>query len=151
MEINGRSFSRAFANVTNSWNWRKLNIYRIYPVEFEMWPALCKFPILFSAVKCNCQFIYRFKIGTFQSWFYAVLSVFCQFAKRLKIRILKCCSGWTSQFFGIYIYIYIYTAIFTSLSFSIRTLGSCRNGVLNIMAKTMRGFFILAKLQARKF
>ena len=45
----------------------------------------------------------------------------------------------------------IYIAIFASWPFAIRIIGSCRNGVLKIMAKTMRGFFILAKLQAGCF
>ena len=45
----------------------------IHHVKFEMWAALCKFPILFSAVRPKLghdfsQFIYRFNIGTFDSW-----------------------------------------------------------------------------------
>ena len=40
-------------------------------VKFEMWSALCKFPILFSTVRLklgkNSQFIYRFKIEAFKS------------------------------------------------------------------------------------
>ena len=46
--------------------------YLILHVKFEMCPALSKFPILFSTVKLklghNSQFIYKFKIGTFESW-----------------------------------------------------------------------------------
>ena len=47
--------------------------YLIHHIKVEMWPALCKFSILFSAVKLKLghnfsQFIYRFKIGTFESW-----------------------------------------------------------------------------------
>ena len=47
--------------------------YLNHHVKVEMWPALCKFPILFSALKFKLvhnfsQFIYRFKIGSFESW-----------------------------------------------------------------------------------
>ena len=47
--------------------------YLIHHVKFEMLPALCKFPILFSTKKLKLghkfsQFLYRFKIGTFESW-----------------------------------------------------------------------------------
>ena len=47
--------------------------YLIHHVKVEICPALSKFPILFSAVKCKLrcrfsQFIYIFKIGTFDSW-----------------------------------------------------------------------------------
>ena len=47
--------------------------YLVHYIKFEMWPALCKFPILFSAVKLKLrpnfsQFIYRFEIGTCESW-----------------------------------------------------------------------------------
>ena len=43
----------------------------IHHVNVEMWPALCKFPILFSAMKFKLrdnfsQFINIFKIGTFE-------------------------------------------------------------------------------------
>ena len=45
--------------------------YLIHYVKFEIWPALCKFPISFSTGKLklrdNSRFIYRFKIGTFKS------------------------------------------------------------------------------------
>ena len=46
--------------------------YLIHHVKVDMWPALCKFPILFSAVKFNLvhnffQFINRFKIVSFES------------------------------------------------------------------------------------
>ena len=49
--------------------------YLIHHVKVEMFPVLCKFPILFSAVKFKLrqnfsQFIYIFKIGTFDSWTY---------------------------------------------------------------------------------
>ena len=45
--------------------------YLIYHVKVEIWPALCKIPILFSAVKFKFghnfyQFIYTFK--SFESW-----------------------------------------------------------------------------------
>ena len=60
----------------------------MHHVKFEMWPALCKLPILFSTVKLklghNSQFTYRFKIETFESWSLAVLPSFSQFTKRLK-------------------------------------------------------------------
>ena len=41
--------------------------------KFEMWPILCKFPILFSVVKLKLghyfsQFIHRFQSWTFQCW-----------------------------------------------------------------------------------
>ena len=47
--------------------------YLIHHNKVEMWPALCRFPILFSAVKVNLghkfsQFIYSFKTRTFESW-----------------------------------------------------------------------------------
>ena len=47
--------------------------YLNHHVKVEMWPALYKFPALFSAVKFKLvhnfsQFIYRFKIGSFESW-----------------------------------------------------------------------------------
>ena len=43
--------------------------YLIHHVKVEMWPALCKFPILFSAIKLKLrhnfsQVINMFKIGT---------------------------------------------------------------------------------------
>ena len=46
--------------------------YLIHHVKVDMWPAVCKFPILFSAVKFNLvhnffQFINRFKIVSFES------------------------------------------------------------------------------------
>ena len=47
--------------------------YLMHHVKFEMWAAMCKFPILFSTVKLklrhNSQFNYKFKIETFESWF----------------------------------------------------------------------------------
>ena len=68
--------------------------YLIHHVKFEMWPALCKFPILFSTVKLqlrhNSQFFHRFKIGTFESYSLAVISSFSQFTKKLKIGIFEC-------------------------------------------------------------
>ena len=50
--------------------------YLIRHIKVEMWPALCTFPILFSAVKLKfrhnfSQFIYISKIGTFGSCTYA--------------------------------------------------------------------------------
>ena len=45
--------------------------YLIHPVEVEIWAALCKFPILFSAIKLKLkhnisQVVNMFKIGTFK-------------------------------------------------------------------------------------
>ena len=86
----------------NSWDCKKWNIYHIHQGKFEMWPTLCKFPILFSTVKLklgrNSQLICRFKIGTFESWSQAVFPSFSQFTERLTIGIFECCSGRTSQF-----------------------------------------------------
>ena len=47
--------------------------YLYHHIKFKMWLALCKSSILFSAVKLKLwykfsQFIYRFRIGTFESW-----------------------------------------------------------------------------------
>ena len=47
--------------------------YLIHYVKVQMWPALCKFSILFSAMKFKLrynfsQFIYIFKTQTFDSW-----------------------------------------------------------------------------------
>ena len=65
--------------------------------KFEMWPALCKFPILFSTVKLKLeynfsQFINRLKIQRLESWSQAVLPSFSQFTKRSKIGIFEYCS-----------------------------------------------------------
>ena len=63
--------------LTNSDNFLKFEEmgYLIHHVEVEMCPVLCKFPILFSAVKFKLrqnlsQLIYIFKIETFDSWTY---------------------------------------------------------------------------------
>ena len=63
--------------------------YLIHHVKVEMWQALCKFPILFSAVKLKLghsisQFICRFKIGTFDSWTWVVLASFLPSHKGVK-------------------------------------------------------------------
>ena len=47
--------------------------YLIHHIKVEIRPALCRFSILFSAVKLKLehnfsQFIYRFKIGTYEFW-----------------------------------------------------------------------------------
>ena len=43
--------------------------YLIHRGKFEIWPALCKFPFLFSTEKIKLfQPIYRLKIATFESW-----------------------------------------------------------------------------------
>ena len=47
--------------------------YLAHHVKLEIWPVLCKFPTLLSTVKLKfghnlSQLIYRFKIGTFESW-----------------------------------------------------------------------------------
>ena len=60
-----------FSNpLINSWNLSKWNI--------EMWPALCKFLILFPTVKIrlgyNSQFIYRFKIEILRLYFQVLLN-----------------------------------------------------------------------------
>ena len=71
-------------------------------VKVEMWPGLCKFPILFSAVKLKLghnfsQFIYRFKINValggilnfyqsmeeIKNWDFGILPTFFQFTKQL--------------------------------------------------------------------
>ena len=77
--------------------------YLIHHVNVEMWPALCKLPILFTTVKFKfghhfSQFIYRFKIGSFKSWAYVVLPSFSQFTKKLKIVIFESCSSWNRSF-----------------------------------------------------
>ena len=81
--------------------------YFIHHVQFEMWPALCKFPALSSTVKLKLgnnfsQFINRFKIWTLKSWFQAALPSFSTFTKRSQIEVFECYSSWTSQFFPIY-------------------------------------------------
>ena len=63
--------------------------YLIHHNKVEMWPALCRFPILSSAVKVNLghkfsQFIYSFKTRTFESWTYAVLSSFFPIHNEIK-------------------------------------------------------------------
>ena len=67
--------------------------YFIPHVKAEMWPAFCKFPILFSAVKLKLdqtfsQSIRRLKIGSFE---FSTFEFF-QFTKRLKIGIFECSS-----------------------------------------------------------
>ena len=73
--------------------------YVNHRVKVKMWPALCNFPILFSAVKFKSghnfsQLIYRFKIGNFDYWTWSVLRCFSQFTKGLKIGVLECCSSY---------------------------------------------------------
>ena len=69
----------------NSWNLRKWNISFMVLRS----PDLCKFQILFLAVKLKLghnfsQFICRFKTGTSESWTKAVLSHLSQFTKKFR-------------------------------------------------------------------
>ena len=57
--------------------------------KFEIWPALCKFTILFLKVKLKLghsffQFIHRLKIGTFECWSSAVLSILLPIHKEIE-------------------------------------------------------------------
>ena len=79
--------------------------YLIHYVKFEMWPVVQKFPILFSALKLKLghnfsQLIYRFKLGTFESWTQVVFRTFPQFTKRSKIGIFEYSAGWNIPLHG---------------------------------------------------
>lgn len=71
--------------------------YLSHHVNFEILPALCKFPILnilFSTVKLKSglifsQFIYKSKIGIFESYTQAVFTSFWQSQRDLKLEFLN--------------------------------------------------------------
>ena len=63
-------------------------------VKFEIYPVFYKFPSLFSAVELKLghkfsQFIYRFKIGTFESWTWLHFQVFENSQRDLKLGFLN--------------------------------------------------------------
>ena len=81
--------------------------YLIHHVKFEMWPALFKFPILFSTVKPKLghkfsQLIIRFKIGDFGILVLGCTSKFFPIHKETRNWDFECCSSWTFQFFPTY-------------------------------------------------
>ena len=68
--------------------------YLNHHVKFQMWPALCKFPILFSAVKLKLghnvsQFILDSKLGLLNLALRLYFQVFDNSQRNLKLRFLN--------------------------------------------------------------